>query len=93
MKTNKDLMVEIHAALAAVPELTDCLSDIYILANDGSVIVSGQVNSPRHGDLINEIIRGVAGVNQLIDEIKVQQNIKHRVGVEIDWNAGHMEIH
>jgi osmotically-inducible protein OsmY len=88
MKNNRDLLKDIQDALAKEASFKDCLASIYVLVNDGAVILAGSVNTVQLKNIARKITSAVPGVNLLIEELKVEPIPSHRVGVEIDWAIG-----
>ncbi len=92
MKNNKDLLKEVQDALAKDNTLKTCLTNIYVLVNDGAVILAGSVDSMQLKKLANKIVSAVSGVNLLIEDLRVEPLQQHRVGVQIDWASGSMAL-
>lgn len=92
MKDNKNLLHDVQQALAKNSALQSCLSSIYVLVNDGAVIIAGAVESPQLKQLAKSIVGAVQGVNLLIDDLRIEAIPKNRVGVQIDWAGGRMSL-
>lgn len=92
MKNNKDLLNEVQEALRKDAAFNNCLSNIYVLVNDGAVIVAGTVESKQLKSLARKVISAVPGVNLLIEDLKIEKTPQHRVGVQIDWASGRMAL-
>lgn len=92
MKNNTDLLRLIQETLVKDTNLRDCLDNIYILVNDGSVIIAGSVTQRALKTLARKTISGIPGVNILIDDLKIEPIRQQRVGVKIDWARGHMSV-
>lgn len=92
MKNNKDLLNDVQHALSSNTTLKNCLASIYVLVNNGSVIVAGAVGSLQLKQLAKTIVSAVPGVDLLIDDLKIEVAPQHRVGVQIDWAGGRMSL-
>lgn len=92
MKDNKNLLNDVQQALAKNTAFKSCLSSIYVLINDGAVIIAGVVESHQLKQLAKTIVGAVPGVNLLIDDLKIEATPQHRVGVQIDWAGGRMSL-
>lgn len=92
MKNNKDLLKEVQDALAKDNTLKTCLTNIYVLVNDGAVILAGSVDNMQLKKLAKKIVSAVSGVNLLIEDLRVEPLHQHRVGVQIDWASGSMAL-
>ncbi|HEY0745038.1 MAG TPA: BON domain-containing protein [Chryseosolibacter sp.] len=82
----------VKKALAKDSSLRACLDNIYILVNDGVVIMAGSVTQESLKTLAQKIVSSVPGVNIVIDDLKVEPSQPHRVGVQIDWAKGRMAL-
>jgi osmotically-inducible protein OsmY len=85
MKKNINLLTLVQDALAKDSKLRSCIDNIYILVNDGAVIMAGSVAQESVKALAKKIVSSVPGVNLLIDDLKVEPARAQRVGVQIDW--------
>lgn len=93
MKTdNHNLLAMVQEALRKDPRLTNCLDDIYMLVNDGAVIVAGSVTHESLKRTVCKIVAAVPGVNLLIDDLKVGPLRRQKLSVQIDWAKGSMAI-
>lgn len=92
MKTNRDLLKEVQEALAHHPSFKTCIANIYILVNEGAVILAGSVDNIQLKDLARKIVNEISDVNLLIDDLKVEPIRQHRIGVQIDWACGSMAL-
>jgi osmotically-inducible protein OsmY len=92
MTNNKDLLTEVQEALRKNAAFKNCLSNIYVLVNDGAVIVAGSVENKQLKSLARKIISAVPGVNLLIEDLKIERTPLQRVGVQIDWASGRMAL-
>jgi len=88
MNNNKHLLSRVQEALAKEANLTRCLDNIYFLVNDGAVIMGGTVANQSLRRLAIKIVTGVSGVALLIDDLKIDANVSHGTGVQIDWARG-----
>lgn len=92
MKNNRVLLKEVQDALAQEPSFNNCLGSIYVLVNDGAVILAGSVDNSQLKKLAKKIVSAVSGVNLLIEDLKVEAIQPYRVGVQIDWASGRMAL-
>lgn len=92
METNPNLLKQVQEALGNEPKLKQCLADIYILVNDGAVILAGSVRSDQLRRLARKVVSEVPGVNLFIEDLKVETHKQHRVAVQIDWAKGNMAL-
>ncbi len=92
MKKNKSILALVQEALANNPRLKACLDNIYIMVNDGAVILAGSVTHDSLKILAKGIVSSVPGVRLLIDDLRVEPVPQHRVGVQIDWAKGRMVL-
>lgn len=92
MNTKNNLLMRIQEALAKEMRLGTSLHNLYILVNDGAVILAGSVPLQSLKVLARNIVSSVAGVELLIDDVKVAPIQSHRVGVQIDWAKGSMTL-
>ncbi|MGC1241457.1 MAG: BON domain-containing protein [Chryseosolibacter sp.] len=81
---SKNLLKEARDALAKESELKSCVADIYILVNDGTVILAGSVKSDSLKNLAIRLISEIPGVNLLIEDLKVEAK-KSDTGIQIDF--------
>lgn len=88
MKTDNNLLATVQEALRKDPRLINCLDDIYILVNDGAVIVAGSVTHQSLKEKVGKIVAGVPGVTLLIDDLKIMPVRQQRLSVQIDWANG-----
>lgn len=93
MKNNKDILIEIQEAMSKDQTLKECLSNIYVLVNDGAVILAGSVKSIYLKKEAGKVVTGVPGVNLLIDDLRVDPVQSPRMGVQIDWANGRMALY
>lgn len=92
MKTNADLLAEIKEALVNVPALAQCLPGINISVNDGTVVLSGTIDSTELKMRATEIVSAIAGVDYLIEEFRIDNGGQHRVAVQLDWPNGKITL-
>lgn len=92
MKNNSVLLKEVQEALAKDPSFKNCLESIYVLVNDGALILAGSVEKPQLKKLAKKIVSAVTGVNLLIEDLKVETVQSNRVGVQIDWAKGSISL-
>lgn len=92
MKTNYELKNRIKAALASIDALAECLPEVHTIVSDGTVTLSGKVDTVEHKKLITETVNRLEGVTELIDDLKIQPLDKHRLDVDIDWKKGDMTL-
>ena len=92
MENNTTLLKKVQEALAKEERLKNCLADIYILVNDGAVILAGAVRSHSLRQIARKIVSEVPGVSLFIDDLKVEAHKQHRVAVQIDWAKGSMAV-
>ncbi|MEO5603845.1 MAG: BON domain-containing protein [Cyclobacteriaceae bacterium] len=92
MKNNKDLLKDVQDALAKDVSFKNCLASIYVLINDGAVILAGSVDTAQLKNVVRKIVSAVPGVNLLIEDLKVESIPSHRLGVQIDWASGRMAL-
>lgn len=92
MKNNKVLLKEVQDAFAKDPSFKNCIESIYVLVNDGAVILAGSVENTQLKKLAAKVVSAVSGVNLLIEDLKVGTVQPHRVGVQIDWASGRMAL-
>ncbi|HEY9005761.1 MAG TPA: BON domain-containing protein [Ohtaekwangia sp.] len=92
MKNNKELLWDVQEALTQNPLLKENLSDLYVLVNDGAVIIAGNVGNPNLRQLAEQIVRNIPDVKFLINDIKVGVPDRQRVAVQIDWANGKMAL-
>jgi len=88
MKPNTNLLELVQEALRNESKLATALDSIYILVNDGAVIMAGSVPDRSLKALAGRIVSSVPGVILLIDDLNVGPVRSHRVGVQIDWANG-----
>lgn len=92
MKNNKDLLLKIQETLSKETSLEKDLPGLYVLVNDGAVILGGSVENGQSRKLARQLVRSVSGVEQLIDDLKIQPAQRERIGVQIDWVSGHVAL-
>lgn len=92
MKPNTNLLTLVQEALGKESKLTTSLDNIYILINDGAVIMAGSVPERSLKTVARRTVSSVPGVNLLIDDLKVEPAYPQRVGVAIDWAKGSMTL-
>ncbi len=92
MENLKNLLMRVREALAKDPKLSTCLDNIYMLENDGALIISGSVPHASLKTLIKDLASSVAGIKMVMDDIKVEPGHQHRVGVQIDWASESMVL-
>lgn len=92
MDSNNNLLKEVQEALSNESKLKNCLADIYILVNDGAVILAGSVRSDSLRRLARKVVSEIPGVNLFIEDLKVETHKQHRVGVQIDWAKGSIAL-
>ena len=92
MKPNTNLLTLVQEALGKEAKLTTSLDNIYILVNDGAVIMAGSVPERSLKTLARRIVSSVPGVNLLIDDLKVEPTQPQRLAVQIDWARGSMAL-
>lgn len=92
MKNNNDLLKEVQDAQAKDNTLKTCITNIYLLVNDGAVILAGSVDNMQVKRLVRKIVSAVSGVDLLIEDLRVEPLHQHRVGVQIDWASGNMAL-
>jgi osmotically-inducible protein OsmY len=92
MKDNRDLLTAVQNALANDATLKNFLTDIYVLVNDGAVILAGSVSNGELKKRTKKLVSEIPGVNLLIDDLKTEPIHPHRVGVQIDWASGNMAL-
>jgi osmotically-inducible protein OsmY len=92
MKNNKDLLNEVQEALAKNTAFKNCLSNIYVLVNDGAVIIAGAVENNQLKNTARKIVSTIPGVKLLIEDLKIEPVPQHRIGVQIDWASGRMAL-
>jgi osmotically-inducible protein OsmY len=92
MKDNKQLLKEVQESLANNSSLRDCLHTIYVLVNDGVVILAGSVDNLSLKNIARNIVHTLPGVNLLIEDLKIEVPKANRVGVQIDWVNGNMAL-
>lgn len=92
METNTNLLKKVQEALAGESELKNCLEDIYILVNDGAVILAGSVRSDSLRRLARKIVSEIPGVNLLIEDLKVEAHKRGRLDVQIDFAKGNITV-
>lgn len=92
MKNNKVLLKDVQDALAKDASLSKCLQNIYVLVNDGAVILAGSVDNAQLKKLASKVVSAVSGVNLLIEDLKIQTPQSDRMGVQIDWASGTMAL-
>lgn len=92
MKDNKDLLKQVQEALGKDAKLKNCLDNVYILVNEGNVIMAGSVNDERLKKQACHIVSNVPGVNLLIEDLTIEPPARNRIGVQIDWAKGSMAL-
>lgn len=92
METNTNLLKSVQEALAGESKLRNCLEDIYILVNDGAVILAGSVRSDSLRRLVRRIVSEIPGVNFFIEDLKVEAHKRGRLDVQIDWAKGNFAV-
>ena len=93
MKTRKELLNEVHSALAKEGSLAQYLSNIYIITDKGRVQLSGEVDREDLKSLIKKIVSSLPKVRMVIDNIRVEPMRSPRVSVDFDWKQGRMVVH
>jgi hypothetical protein len=92
MKPNTNLLALVQEVLGKESKLRTSLDNIHILVNDGAVIMAGTVPARSLKTLARRIVSSLPGVNLLIDDLRVDPDQPHRVGVQIDWAKGRMTL-
>jgi osmotically-inducible protein OsmY len=92
MKNNRDLLKEVQNTLANDVTLKNFLTDIYVLVNDGAVILAGSVSNGELKKRAKKIVSEIPGVELLIEDLKTEPNHPHRASVQIDWASGSMAL-
>jgi osmotically-inducible protein OsmY len=92
MEKNMNIMALVQEALAKDSNLKPFLGTIYIFDNQGVVTLKGSVPDDFVKGLSMKIVSAVAGVKQVIDELKVEPKEHPRVDVQIDWANGDMAL-
>lgn len=92
MKNNNDLLTEVQELLAKEPSFKNCLTRMYVLVNDGAVILAGSVDNLQLKNLAKKIVSAVSGVKAVIEDLKVERLQHQRIGVQIDWENGSMAL-
>lgn len=86
------LLSLVQEALATESKLENCLDNIYILVNDGAVIIAGSVTQESLRALIKGIVSSVHGVNLVINDLKIEPAAARRLRVQIDWAKESMAL-
>lgn len=84
MKHNANLLKKVREALSEDPGLSDDLANIYILVNDGAVILAGSVRNIGVKEQAIKTVSEIRGVNLLIEDLKVEQQ-RNSGGILIDF--------
>lgn len=92
MKNNANLLAKIKQALANDPTLAPGLPGINIAVNDGTVVLSGTIDSTELKTRATEIVSAIPGVDYLIEEFRIDKGDQHRVDVTLDWENGKMTL-
>lgn len=92
MKSDREIMREIRKIILENPLISECLSTMYIIVNDGEVLLSGEVATPEQQKQITQAVVAIPGVRELLNELKVQPRPRHRQNVDIDWATGEMDV-
>jgi osmotically-inducible protein OsmY len=71
MKTNEELQKDVMDELKWEPSLTEVISQIGVIANDGVVTLSGRVNSYHQKMNAEQAAQRVAGVKVVAEDIEV----------------------
>lgn len=83
----------VQDALRSDTTLRDCIHNIYIMENDGVIIMVGSVPDERLRLGARKIASEVEGVKLLIEDIKIGPIPQRRVEVHIDWANGHIGVY
>lgn len=84
MKHNANLLEKVKDALSEDPRLRDDVANIYILVNDGAVILAGSVKNIALKQLAIRTVSGIHGVNLVIEDLTVEPQ-RNSGGILIDF--------
>lgn len=72
MKHSDNLLMEVKDALSDDPRLRDDVPNIYILVNDGAVVLAGSVKNCALKELVMKTVSGIRGVDLVIEDLRVE---------------------
>jgi osmotically-inducible protein OsmY len=84
MKHNADLLKKIKDALSEDPRLKDDVANVYILVNDGAVILAGSVKTIALKEQAIKTVSGIRGITLLIEDVIVEPQ-RNNGGILIDF--------
>jgi osmotically-inducible protein OsmY len=84
MKHNANLLDKVKNALSEDPRLREDVDNIYILVNDGAVILAGSVKNTTSKEQAIKTVSGIPGVNLLIEDLTVEPQ-RNSGGILIDF--------
>lgn len=85
MKSNKTLLRQVQQAICRNKRLKNCLENIYVMINEGAVIISGSVPSADLKKVALEAVRNIPGASIVIDDLRIEPPGRHSVSVQIGW--------
>ena len=92
MKANDELKNRVKGALVNIDGLAQYLSEIHTLVSDGVVTLNGQVDTAERKNNITDVVVKLQGVKEVINALKIAPVDKHRVGVDINWVEGDVNL-
>ena len=84
MKHNANLLDKVKNALSEDLRLREDVDNIYILVNDGAVILAGSVKNTTSKEQAIKTVSGIPGVNLLIEDLTVEPQ-RNSGGILIDF--------
>jgi osmotically-inducible protein OsmY len=92
MKSNYELLSQVREALAKNEKINKTISNLYILVNDGTVILSGSAADYSIKKTAEKIVSAIPGVARVIEDLSFEPANSNRVSVQLDWAQGKMSV-
>jgi osmotically-inducible protein OsmY len=92
MNNDKELLKQIQERLENDTRFANCLESIYVLINNGVVILAGSVDDPSLKMPAERTVSCIPGVSLVIDDLKVEPNENRAVRVQIDWAKSNLSL-